>query len=230
MSRSTIGVVLAAGKGSRFTGESPKQFALLGDKPVLAYSVDAMQACDAVDAILLVAPADAVERVQSWVETFHWTKVKAVVPGGEQRYDSTRAAVAACGEGKFDNILLHDAARPLLSQDVLRGVIAALDSAEAVTAAIPVTDTIVRADADGFVTETPDRATLWAVQTPQGFRLDTLQEAYCRISPVDLPNCTDDTAVVRHVFPQVSVKLVPGDRRLMKLTYPDDLTLLSALL
>ena len=230
MSRSTVGVVLAAGKGSRFTGETPKQFALLSNKPVLAYSVDAMQACDAVNAILLVVPADRIETVQSWVQAYRWNKVTAVISGGEQRFDSTRAALAACDAAAFDNILLHDAARPLLSQEVLRNVITALETEPAVTAAVPVTDTVVRADADAFVAETPDRATLWAVQTPQGFHLDTLQEAYRRIDPADLPKFTDDTAVVRHVFPHISVKLVSGDRKLMKLTYPEDLTLLSALL
>ena len=230
MSRSTVGVVLAAGKGTRFTCETPKQFAKLGEKPVLAYSVDAMQACDAVDAIVLVVPADQIKTVQSWVESSHWKKVKAVISGGEQRFDSTRAALAACDDAAFENILLHDAARPLLSQDVLHRIIAALSSAEAVTAAIPVTDTVVRADTDGFVAETPNRSTLWAVQTPQGFHLDTLKEAYRLVSPEKLPGFTDDTAVVRHVFPHISVKLVPGDRKLMKLTYPEDLTLLSALL
>ena len=230
MSRRTVGVVLAAGKGSRFTGDTPKQFALLGEKPMLAYSVDAMQASSEVDAILIVAPSDRVGAVKQMVEASHWSKTFAVIPGGEQRFDSTRAALSACEGASFDNILLHDAARPLLSQDLLHRVIAGLDSAEAVTAAVPVTDTVVRADADGSIAETPDRATLWAVQTPQGFHLDTLKEAYRRVSPADLPKFTDDTAVVRHVFPHIGVKLIPGDRKLMKLTYPEDLSLLSALL
>ncbi|MBR3289951.1 MAG: 2-C-methyl-D-erythritol 4-phosphate cytidylyltransferase, partial [Clostridia bacterium] len=121
-------------------------------------------------------------------------------------------------------------ARPLLSQEVLERIISALNESKAVTAAIPVTDTVVRADADAFVAETPDRSLLWQVQTPQGFDLYTIKEAYRRIDPAELPRFTDDGGVVRHVFPEIAVKLVPGSRRLMKLTYPEDLTLLSALL
>ena len=230
MSRSTVGVILAGGKGTRFTGESPKQFALLGGQPVLTYSVDAMQACDAVDAILLVVPADQIETVQSWVDTYHWKKVTAILAGGDQRPDSVRAALAACDEAAFDNILLHDAARPLLPQEVIQNVVSALEAEQAATAAIPVTDTIVRADSDECVTETPDRSALWQVQTPQGFHLDTLKAAYRIADTADAPAFTDDGAVVRYAFPEISVKLVPGSRRLMKLTYPDDLTLLSALL
>lgn len=230
MSRNTVGVVLAAGKGTRFTDETPKQFVRLGDKPVLAHSVDAMQACGVIDAIVIVTSADRVEEVRDMTKAFRWSKVTAVIPGGERRFDSTRAALSVYDDTVFDNILLHDAARPLLSQEVLHSIVASLQTEKAVTAAIPVTDTVVRADAQNAVLETPDRTTLWQVQTPQGFDLYTIQEAYRRIDPAELPRFTDDTAVVRHVFPHIPVKLVPGSRRLMKLTYPEDLALLSALL
>lgn len=227
----TVAAVLAGGKGTRFTSETPKQFLPLGGKAVWQWSVEAFEKCSAVEAILLVMPPDCVETVREQAVAAGYKKVALVLAGGRERRDSTRCAIEACrnickGKGPV-NLLLHDAARPLVSDGSIRRVIDALQSAPAATAAVPVSDTIAAADEAGRLCAVPPRSRLWQVQTPQGFHLPVLERAYECAARDPAFAATDDCGVVRRYLPEVPIQLVPGDRRAHKLTYPEDLAVLE---
>lgn len=225
----TLGVVLAAGKGNRFTQDTPKQFTLLAGQPVFLHAAVAFEQSPLIDGIALVVPAGREDEVSKALTDAGISKTVAVIPGGCERQDSVKAAINAGLNGFFDQILLHDAARPLLSDAVIARVCEALKTAPAATAALPVTDTVAQTENGKNIAAIPDRSTLWQIQTPQGFNLYTLAEAYARLSPAVLAACTDDCGVVRAYLPSAPVVLAKGDRRLLKLTYPEDLVLLEAL-
>lgn len=231
MRRYTVAAVLAGGKGSRFTSETPKQFALLGGKAVWQWSVEAFERCPDVDAILLVTAPDFVEALRSQTAAAGFQKVALVLPGGRERPDSTRRALDACRDlckGKeLVNLMLHDAARPLVSDGSIARVIDALGSVPAVTAAVPVADTIALSDKAGRLQDVPPRDRLWQVQTPQGFHLEVLARAYELAARDPAFAATDDCGVVRRYLPHIPIRLVQGDRRAYKLTYPEDLAVLE---
>lgn len=227
--KKTLGVVLAAGKGNRFTAETPKQFLDLAEKPVFIHSALAFQSSEHIDGIAVIVPAGYENEVKATLARFDITKAVAVICGGKERQDSVKAALDLSLQGHFDRVLLHDAARPLLSGDVIERLCDALETSRAATAALPVTDTVAVTENGETIAAVPDRRTLWQIQTPQGFCLYTLAEAYARLSPEILAACTDDCGVVRAFLPDEPVALVPGDRKLQKLTYPEDLAVLTAL-
>lgn len=227
--KKTLGVVLAGGKGNRFTGDVPKQFLELAGKPVFLHSVLAFQASDRIDGITVVVPAGYESEVKELLSRHGVTKTVAVTCGGAERQDSVKSALNVGLQGRFDRVLLHDAARPLLSVEVIARLCDALETNRAATAALPVTDTVAVTENGETIAAVPDRRTLWQIQTPQGFCLYTLAEAYARLSPAVLAACTDDCGVVRAFLPDESAALVEGDRKLQKLTYPEDLAVLTAL-
>ena len=227
--KKTLGVVLAAGKGNRFTGDTPKQFLDLAGKPVLLHSVLAFESSDCIDGIVVVVPAGYEDEVKALLARYNATKTVAVVCGGAERQDSVKAALEVGLQGRFDYVLLHDAARPLLSGEVIARLCDALKTSRAATAALPVTDTVAVTENGETIAAVPDRRTLWQIQTPQGFCLYTLAEAYARLSPAVLAACTDDCGVVRAFLPDEPAVLVEGDRKLLKLTYPQDFAVLTAL-
>lgn len=207
-------IIVAAGSGSRMGG-LPKQWRMLAGRPVLKWSLDAFRTAGADPVVLVVAPEDR-ELAQALAG------LEAVVTaGGATRTDSVRSGLALCGEAEA--ILIHDAARPLVSQAHIRAVLEALDEADGAVPALPVADTLKRATDDGAVTV--DREGLWRAQTPQGFRHGVLQAAYDRW-PANAP-ATDDAAVVEASGGRIA--LVPGDPRLMKITYPEDFGMIERL-
>ncbi len=227
--KTTLGVVLAAGKGNRFTTETPKQFLELTGKPVFIHSALAFEQSRCIDGIAVVVPAGCENEVKTTLTRFGITKTVAVICGGKERQDSVKEALDLGLQRRFDHILLHDAARPLLSGDVIKRLCDTLEIHRAATAALPVTDTIAVTENGETVAAVPERKTLWQIQTPQGFNLYTLSEAYARLSPAVLAACTDDCGVIRAFLPDEPVALVEGDRKLLKLTYPQDLAVLTAL-
>lgn len=199
-------VVLAAGSGTRYGADGPKQYELLGGRRVIDWSLDAARStCDGV--VLVVADAFAAASEP---------RADRVVVGGETRSDSVRAGLGAVPDDA-DIVVVHDAARPLagvaLFDVVIEGILA---GADAVVPASPITDTVKRVDDQGRVLETLDRSELVVVQTPQAFRADVLREAH-----LDDPEATDDAALVEDVGGTVVV--VPGDPRNLKITFSHDL-------
>lgn len=204
-------IVVAGGSGARFGGA--KQFNVLGGRRVVDWAVLAAQG--ACEGVILVLPEDQVGRVALDVQP------DVVVAGGATRSASVRAGLAEVPEG-VQVVVVHDAARPMAPPGLFVAVLQALvDGADGAVAAVPVADTLKRVGPDGAVVETVDRTGLWAVQTPQGFRLDVLRAAHA-----GEPEATDDAGLVEAAGGRVVV--VPGDRRNLKVTDPADLALLEA--
>jgi 2-C-methyl-D-erythritol 4-phosphate cytidylyltransferase len=205
------GIVVAGGAGVRFGGA--KQFLVLGGRRVVDWAVLAAGA--ACEGVILVLPEDQVGRVALDVQP------DVVVAGGATRSESVRAGLAQVPDG-VEAVIVHDAARPLAHPGLFAAVLEALEAGvDGAVAAVPIADTMKRVDVEGAIVETVDRDGLWAVQTPQGFRLDVLRAAHAAKA-----EATDDAGLVEAAGGRVVV--VPGDRRNLKVTDPADLDLLEA--
>ena len=227
----TVGVILAAGSGSRTGLSTPKQFLLLGGKTVLEHSVQTFNDHPGIDQVVIVTSPEFISKVQGIVKDNNWTKVTAVLPGGKERFDSSLAAVRHFSGNPDLVMLFHDAARPLVSARIISDTLKAMETFNAVDVAIPSVDTIVQCDAAGTHMESiRERNLLWRMQTPQGFRQKTIEEAY-RIALQDPEfTATDDCGTVLRYLPNEKVGIVRGSERNIKLTYADDLPLLEFLL
>lgn len=226
-----VAVVLAGGSGKRFGSTVPKQFMIVNGKMLLEYAVSTFEAHPAIDEIFVVAHSDYLEVVQNAVRQNGWRKVSRVLPGGKERYESTMAALQALPSSASCNLLLHDAARPLVSPQIITRVTEALRDHQAVDVAVPVTDTVLQTDATGhYIQQVPDRRSLMASQTPQAFHLQILQEAYRRAMAAGPMLNTDDCGVILQFMPEVPVFIVPGDPRNFKVTYPADLDRIAQML
>ncbi len=222
-----IAVVLAAGAGRRIGGPTPKQLLPVGGRRVVEHSLAAFHV-DEVDEIVLVAPPGESAQYDDALDRSEFPKVSRTIDGGADRTESTRRALAVLGEEEC-NVLIHDAARPLVGHDTVLACIAALDTSEAVGVAVPPDDTVVAVDGDVIV-EVLDRGRLRLMQTPQGFRLSVLRAAYERAGADPAFSATDNCSVVQQYLPDVPVRVVPGSRRNVKITHPDDLVVAEALL
>lgn len=224
-------MILAAGSGSRTGLSTPKQFLPLGGKTVLEHSVRTFNNHPGIDEVVIVTATEFIERVQAIVKANGWTKVSAVLAGGKERFDSSLAAVRHFADNPDAVMLFHDAARPLVSERIISDAIRAMERYDAVDVAIPAVDTIVQCNREGTYMESiQDRNLLWRMQTPQGFRQRTIQEAY-RIALQDPQfTATDDCGTVLRYLKDVKVGIVRGSERNIKLTYADDLSLLEFLL
>ena len=221
---STWAVIVAAGQGDRLGLDRPKAFAKLKGRPLLAESLERLEASEWVEAIVLVAPPEWEEPSILVAEEIGAGKVTACVPGGETRAESVRAGVAEV-ESDALVVLVHDAARPLLPEDVVERVLAPLGEGwDGAVPALPVADTLKRAAEDGSVVETVDRARLHAVQTPQAFLAPILREALAD----DLGDASDCATLVERRGGRV--RMVEGDRRLLKVTTQADLAFVETLL
>lgn len=216
-----VAVVLAGGVGKRFGAPEPKQFLMLGDKTVLEHAVATFDRNEHIAEIAVVVHPDYVDRVQEMMTRGGWHKVKHILCGGAERTDSTQAALRAYADREV-NLLLHDAARPLVSDAIVDRVCKALEQHSAVAVAQPVTDTIVRADAD-LLQGTLVRSTLRSMQTPQAFRREVLAQAFELAMQDAQFQATDDCGVVAKYLPNVAIHLVDGEEKNKKLTSPEDL-------
>ena len=211
-------ILVAAGRGERLGLDRPKAFANLGDEPLLAEPLRRLEACPWVDAIVLVAPPGWEEPAILLAAEEGCGKVRACVAGGEERSDSVRAGLAEVEDDALV-ILVHDAARPLLTDEVVERVLAPLSEGwDGAVPGLPVGDTLKRVSSDGGVTETVSRDGLWAVQTPQAFAADALRRALLSNT---LLQATDCAAHVEAAGGRV--KVVEGDSRLLKVTTAADL-------
>jgi 2-C-methyl-D-erythritol 4-phosphate cytidylyltransferase len=211
-------VIVAAGRGDRPGADRPKAFARLAGRPLLAESLGRLEDSDWVDAIVVAAPPGWEEPAILLAEELGAGKVSACVTGGETRVDSVRAGVAEVGDDAAV-LLIHDAARPLLSDEVLERVLAPLSEGwDGVVPALPVADTIKRVRG-AEVLETLPRHELAAVQTPQAFVAAVLRSALASSSLS--PGAPDCASLVEAQGGRVCT--VEGDRRLLKVTGPEDL-------
>lgn len=212
-------IVVAAGSGSRAGG--PKQWRAVGGKPVIRWSVEALLAAGAEALIVVIPKAAEAEAAEALAGLTGWR----LVTGGATRADSVRNGLTALGGPDSRLVLIHDAARPLLGPAVIRRTLEALADADGALPALPVADSLRRA-ADGLMADPVDRDGLWRAQTPQAFRYRTIVDAWAAW-PAD-ETATDEATVVQRAGGRV--RIVAGDPRLMKLTFPEDFAMAEALI
>lgn len=223
-------IVLAGGRGSRMGSDIPKQYMNVNGRPLIYYSLRTFED-SFVDKIVLVCGAGDEEYCKrELVEKYELTKVSTIVSGGKERYNSVANGLNALDD--IDIVFIHDGARPCITHDILKKTYQDAVEYHASVVGVPSKDTIKVADGDGFSKETPDRSLLWLIQTPQTFDFTEIKNAY-----LDLLNkeeelfaqgikVTDD-AMVMELFGKYKVKLTMGDYRNIKVTTPEDMTVVA---
>ena len=229
-----IAVILAGGIGSRMGTQKPKQFLPIDGRMVIERAVDVFDSHNAIDEIAIVIHPDWREEMEKVVARNGWRKVTKVIDGGAERYMSSLNAIMAYIDEPADtNLLLHDAARPFVSSEIVDRVVAALEHHEAVGVAVPSTDTVweVRWElgerssdtGERFVARIPERKLMWRAQTPQAFRLPLIRDAYQRALQDPLFAATDDCGVVRKYLPGTKITVVEGSENNRKITFAEDM-------
>lgn len=212
------GIIAAGGSSTRFGTGQNKTLCLLAGRPVLAYSLRTFLASPAVDEVILVARSGEEQAVRALAQSLAPQKPVAVVTGGADRVASVQKGLAAA---KGEIVLIHDGARPFVTEKMITDCLAALEGADGVTAAIPSRDTVKLADGRGNVIATTCRRETFLVQTPQAFYRDQLLRLHRTLS--DRDTVTDDCMLLERAG--LRVKLVAGSERNLKITTPNDLLL-----
>ncbi|WP_308636601.1 2-C-methyl-D-erythritol 4-phosphate cytidylyltransferase [Paenibacillus silvisoli] len=212
-------VVVAAGRGTRMGTAESKQYLLLQDKPILVHTLERFQAMDDIAEVALIVGQDDVERCQGFVQAYGLDKVKQVAAGGSERQHSVHRGLAALSE-TVEWVMVHDGVRPLVTERAVRACMDKALQTEAAVLAVPVKDTIKQVNETGVITATPDRRSLWAIQTPQAFRRSLLRQALDEAAKDGFLG-TDDAMAVERLG--VSVSVAEGDYTNIKITTPEDL-------
>lgn len=224
-----VAVVLAAGFGTRFDESNPKQLVSVGGKPIVCWSIEAFENNPRVSDIIVVVNARVNDMVNALIDENGYDKVRAIVPGGEERVDSTLAALNLLKQAGIPadaKILIHDSVRPFVAQPSIDGCIDALDRFEAATVAFASTDTVLLTEDLGdrkVVRAVPDRPDTFRAQTPQAFRFDTINKAYELAAADPGFHPTDDTRVVVDYLPDTPVAIVEGSETNLKITTQADM-------
>ena len=212
---SAIALIVAAGRGARMRTETPKQYLKLGGVAILRRTVQAFLGHPDISGVQVVYHPDDEVLYQSALAGL---SLPSPVHGGETRQDSVRLGLEALASSNPDKVLIHDAARPFVTQSEISAVIEALSNNDGALSALPVVDTVKRADDRGNVSITVDREGLWRALTPQGFRFEAILAAHKSLAG---QNLTDDAAVAEAVG--ISVKLVEGSTDNFKITTNQDM-------
>ena len=221
--------ILAGGVGSRVGGETPKQFLPLADgRSILEHSVDAFEESHYIDEIVIVMHPDWLNETETIVRMNAWRKVKQVISGGKERWESSWNGISMyLKEDKKDMntfYWFHDAARPFVSQEIISRVAAGLKSHLAVTVAVPVTDTLYKVESGKRKVESmPPRKEYMRAQTPQAFHYLVIGPAYMRAIEKGKIQATDDVGILMKYNPEVEVYVVEGEEENRKITYKEDL-------
>ena len=227
MAKRNIAVVLAGGVGKRLGMTTPKQLFKVAGKMVIEHTVDVFERNTHIDEIAIVSNAMLIADIENIVLKNGWAKVKRILKGGNERYESSLSAIKAY-ENEAVNLIFHDAVRPLVSQRILNDVVEALQTYSAIDVAMPSADTIIEVESD-FISHIPDRSRLRRGQTPQAFALEVIKEAYEKALLDPDFKTTDDCGVVKKYLPQTPIYVVEGEESNMKLTYKEDTYMLDKL-
>jgi 2-C-methyl-D-erythritol 4-phosphate cytidylyltransferase/2-C-methyl-D-erythritol 2,4-cyclodiphosphate synthase len=218
---SVAAVIVAGGSGVRAGGPLPKQYQLMGGKPVIRWTMEAILSHPQVDHVQAVIGAG---HEQLYAEAMAGLQAPPPVIGGKTRQESSHAGLKSCAGAGHSKVLIHDAARPFLSHALITAVIDRLDQAEAVVPGLAVADTMKYAPS-GIIERTVDRSALWLVQTPQGFHFDSILNAHRLAARDKHDQFTDDAAVAE--FAKLQVHIIPGEQKNRKLTTQHDIDVAS---
>lgn len=217
MSNSVGVVIVAAGRGTRMGTVESKQYLLLQGKPIIVHTLEVFQQHELISEIVLVTGAEDVARCREWIQQYKLDKVTAVVSGGSERQHSVHKGLLKLGTTW---VMVHDGVRPFVHPREIEACYERAKQMGASVLAVPVKDTIKQVDSEGKVLSTPDRRSLWAIQTPQTFRLSDLLEAYEAADREGFLG-TDDSSLAERAG--IAVSVVEGSYRNIKITTPEDL-------
>lgn len=232
-----VAIVLAAGSGSRMNSNIKKQYMLLKDKPLMVYCLEVFEASNIISDIILVTSKDDVKTCnEDIVDKYGFAKVRAVIPGGKERYDSVMAGLDRIRkEGGAKYVFIHDAARPFVTDDMIRRLYDDVVRTQASVAAVKSKDTVKIANNADYVVSTPNRELTWIIQTPQTFDYSLALEAYDKLKEEeDGLGCqgirvTDDAMVVE-TWTDHKVRLIEGSYENIKVTTPEDMDVALAII
>jgi len=210
-------VIVAAGRGTRMGTSESKQYLQLGDRPTLVHTLERFQRMKDVSEIVLVVGAEDVERCQQWRDQYNIMKLNTIIAGGTERQHSVYAGLQHI-ESSW--VMVHDGVRPFVSEHAVKACCAKAVEHGAAVLAVPVKDTIKQVNGEGVITATPDRKSLWAIQTPQAFRHDLLLQAHEAALKQGFLG-TDDAMVVE--WTGLPVVVSEGEYTNIKITTPEDL-------
>ena len=220
-------IVLAAGSGKRMGTKVHKQYLLMGGKPVLYYSLRAFEDSKRIDEIILVCGAGEEDYCRKEiVEKYGISKARKIIPGGAERYDSVWNGLKETKEGY---VYIHDGARPFVDEEIIECAYECVSEHHACVAGMPSKDTVKIADSGNIVTATPDRSSVWIVQTPQVFDTELIRKAYALLMEKDEISVTDDAMVAEQML-GASVRLFYGSYENIKITTPEDLEIAEVFL
>lgn len=226
-----IALIVAGGSGSRMGQTTIKQMLEVNGKPLMLYCLDTFNKNPEISAIVIVMHPDYIDQCDELCSKYGFNKVKSIIPGGDTRQESVYYGLLEVEKyihAPDDNILIHDAARPLISDVIISKNIKACDAFEAVTTAIQATDTIVKSIDSDIISETLSRSELYQVQTPQTFKYNIIRYAHERAREKEIPDVTDDAKLV--MLAGYSVHIVNGNKANFKVTIQEDLLLMKAFL
>lgn len=223
-----IGIILAGGSGTRMGSSQPKQFLKVAGKKIIEHTIDVFENNANIDEIAIVCHQDYVSDTEQIVVNNEYKKVKKILLGGKERYHSSLSAIAAYTNDD-DNLIFHDAVRPLVNDRIINDCIKAMEHYAAVDVAIKTTDTIVQVDEKECISTIPFRPQLRNGQTPQCFKRGVIKKAYDLALKDPSFKTTDDCGVVRKYLPETSILVIPGEIFNIKVTYLEDLFLLDKL-
>lgn len=217
-----IAIILAAGSGTRMGSKTPKQFIEIEGKTLMEYSISAFEQNDNIDEIAVVTKEEFFPLVESFIEKNGFRKVRKLLKGGKERYDSSLAAINAYTNDD-DKLFLHDCVRAGVSQNIINECARGLEKYDAIEIGIEPTDTVVGIDEDGCITDIPVRSMLRNAQTPQCFRRGTIKRAFdIALQDPDF-KATDDCGVVHKYLPEVKIFVAKGEQENFKVTFPEDI-------
>ena len=218
-------IILAAGSGSRMKSDKAKQFIEINGKPLMYYSIRVFDA-SVVDEIILVTRGQDIDYVRKEiVERYGFSKVRKVIAGGKERFESVSKGLKVCDKHS-KIVMIHDAARPCVTNRMILDCISGARRYKACTVAMPVKDTIKIVNEEGFGVETPDRNTVYQIQTPQTFDRKLLEEAYDRLRVSGDRDITDDTMILER-YMDVQSRMIEGSYENIKVTTPEDIKIAS---
>lgn len=218
-----VAVVLAGGNGSRMNSDIPKQYTQIGDRELIFYCLDIFQKNEKIDGIILVTREEDISFCKKEIiDKYNITKCDKVVAGGRERYDSVASALSLISKKEVSLVMIHDGARPFVTDKMINDSIEAANDFGACTVAVPVKDTIKIVDENGFGINTPNRNTLYQIQTPQTFKTDLILSAYEKMKKDQNYNITDDTMVIE-LYEGVHSKIINGAYENIKITTKEDI-------